>query len=67
MKIKVVRPHPHIKPHHVRHVAGALTLTGGGLEVFAPIPHIGTCILVIAGLIAIYEPHIIHEIEIDGV
>lgn len=61
MKIKLVAPHPKIKPHHVKHTAAGLTLTGGALEIFAPFPHVGTVLLMIAGCVAIYEPHIVHE------
>lgn len=38
---------------------------GGAVEIFSSIPHLGTIILVVAGCIAIYEPHIIHEITLE--
>lgn len=61
--MRILIPHPTIKPHHVRHAAAGLTVSGGVAEVFAPF-HIGTLLFVIAGCIAIYEPHLVHEVEL---
>lgn len=65
MTIKVLIPHPHIKPVHVKHAAAGLTLTAGFVDVFLPIAHMGTILFVIAGCIAIYEPHLVHEFSAD--
>lgn len=64
MKVKI--PHPYIKPVHVKHAAAGLTVGGGLLEIFSQIPHVGTIVLVCAGVIAIYEPHIIRDIELES-
>lgn len=61
-RIKIVTPHPHIKPHHVKHTAAGLTGMAGFAEVFAPY-HIGAFLFVIAGCIAIYEPYLVHEVS----
>lgn len=63
--MKIFIPHPHIKPHHVKHAAAGSTILGGVVEIFSNIPHLGTVILVVAACVAIYEPHIVHEIEIE--
>lgn len=63
--MKIFLPHPTIKPHHVKHAAASLTVSGGAIEIFGGIPHLGTIILVIAGCIAIYEPHLVHEIALE--
>lgn len=63
--MKILLPHPHLKPHHVKHAAAAMTVTGGLVEILSNIPHIGTVILVFAGCVAIYEPHIVHEVELE--
>lgn len=63
--MKILIPHPHLKPHHVKHAAATLTVSGGALDIFSPFPHVATIMLVIAGCIAIYEPHLVHELHID--
>lgn len=62
--MKIVVPHPAIKPHHVKHVAAGTTVAGGLAEVFLPF-HLGTILLCAAGVIAIYEPMFFHHIELE--
>lgn len=62
--MKILVPHPHLKPHHVKHVAALTTISGGGAEVFLPY-HIGTLMFCIAGLLAIYEPMLVHHVELE--
>ncbi len=63
MKVKIVRPHPHIKPHHVKHTAAGITMAAGIAEVFIPY-HVGALLFVIGGCLAIYEPYVAHEVKI---
>lgn len=62
MKIKVLVPHPQIKPHHVKHAAAGTTVIAGVAEALAPY-HLGAVLFVIAGCIAIYEPYLVHEVS----
>lgn len=64
MKIRVIIPHPTIKPHHVKHAAAVTTASAGVAEAFAPY-HIGAILFVIAGCIAIYEPYFVNEVHVS--
>lgn len=65
MRVRIVIPHPHIQPHHVKHAAAGLTVSAGLADTFVPFAHLGTILFVIAGCIAIYEPHLVHDFETE--
>lgn len=62
--MKIIIPHPTIKPHHVKHTAAGLTISAGVAEIILPY-HIGALLFVLSGCVAIYEPYLTHEVELD--
>lgn len=62
--MKILIPHPQIKPHHVKHAAAGTTIFAGFSDMALPY-HIGAVLFVIAGCIAIYEPYLVHEVELS--
>lgn len=61
--MKLIISKPHVKPEHVKHSA-ALTIIGGTIleaaHMFYPA---GLVLLCAGGIIAVYEPYIVHEIK----
>jgi hypothetical protein len=63
LRMHIIIPKPHVKPEHVKHTAGLTIVAGTILEAAHLFYPIGLAFLCVGGLIAVYEPYIVHEVK----
>lgn len=61
--MKLIVKHPHIKEHHVKHMAGFGIVSGTILEAAHMFYPSGLLLLMFAGCVAVYEPYIVHHVQ----